>query len=111
MKNLRNHVQLIGNLGQDVELKEFESGKKIASFSIAINEYFTSNGQRTEKTEWHNIVGWGNIAEKMTDTLGKGDQVLIQGSLSNRRYEDNSGTTRYITEIIAGDFVKIGKKQ
>jgi single-strand DNA-binding protein len=112
MKNVRNFVQLIGNLGQDVDLKEFESGKKKASFSVAINDYFTSNdGQKTEKTEWHNIVAWGNLAEKMTVSLGKGDQVLIQGSISNRRYEDNSGATRYITEIIAGDFVKIAKKQ
>lgn len=111
MKTLRNYVQLIGNLGQDVELKEFESGKKKASFSIAINEYFTgSNGEKTEKTEWHNIVAWGNLAEKMTDTLGKGDQVLIQGTITNRKYEDNSGNTKYITEIVAGDYVKIAKK-
>lgn len=101
----------MGNLGQDVELKEFESGKKKASFSLAINDYFTSNnGQKTEKTEWHNIVAWGNLAEKMTDTLGKGDQVIIQGSITNRKYEDNTGTTRYITEIVAGDYVKISRK-
>jgi single-strand DNA-binding protein len=111
MKTLKNYVQLMGNLGQDVELKEFESGKKKASFSLAINDYFTSNnGQKTEKTEWHNIVAWGNLAEKMTDTLGKGDQVIIQGSITNRKYEDNTGTTRYITEIVAGDYVKISRK-
>ena len=46
----------------------------------------------------------------MTDTLGKGDQVLIQGSITNRKYEDNSGNTKYITEIVAGDYVKIAKK-
>ena len=68
------------------------------------------NGEKTEKTEWQNSVAWGNLAEKMTDTLGKGDQVLIQGSITNRKYEDNSGNTKYITEIVAGDYVKIAKK-
>jgi single-strand DNA-binding protein len=110
MKTLRNYVQLIGNLGQDVELKEFESGMKRASFSVATTDHFTNNkGEKSEKTEWHNVIAWGNLAEKMTSSLGKGDQVLIQGSIAHRKYEDTSGVTRYITEIVAGEYLKIAK--
>jgi single-strand DNA-binding protein len=111
MKTLRNYVQLIGNLGQDVELKEFDSGMKKASFSVATTNYVkNSNGEKSEKTEWHNVIAWGKLAEIMTDSLGKGDQVLIQGSIQHRSYQDNSGVTRYITEVVAGEYLRIAKK-
>jgi len=110
MKTLRNFVQLIGNLGQDVELKEFNSGTKKASFSLATNEFYTdNNGEKVEKTEWHNVVAWGKLAEVMTDHLSKGDQVIIQGKITYRKYDDANGNTKYITEIIAGDFMKLSK--
>jgi len=110
MKTLRNFVQLIGNLGQDVELREYESGSKKATFSLATNEYYKDNkGETVEKTEWHNIVAWGKTAELMTDYLGKGDRVIIQGKITNRKYEDSTGKTRFITEIVAGDFIKLSK--
>jgi len=110
MRTLRNFVQLIGNLGQDVELMEFNSGTKKATFSLATNEFYIDNkGERVEKTEWHNIVAWGKMAERMTDQLGKGDRVIIQGRITNRKYEDSTGKTRYLTEILAGDYIKLSK--
>ena len=110
MKNLRNSVQLIGNLGQDVELREFETGKK-ASFTLATHDYYTDkNGEKQEKTEWHNIVAWSNLAQWMNDRLSKGDRVLIQGKLTYRKYDDKDGNTKYITEIVASDFINLNKK-
>lgn len=110
MKTLKNYVQLIGNLGQDVELKEFDNGNKKASFTLATTERYTDKtGEKIENTEWHNIVAWGKLANWITDSLGKGDQVLIQGKLSHRKYTDNTGNTKYFTEIITSEFMKITK--
>ena len=110
MKTLKNYVQLIGNLGQDVELKEFNNGMKKASFTLATNDFYTNkNGEKVEKTEWHNIGAWGKLADILTDQIGKGDQVLIQGKLTHRKYEDNTGQVRYFTEVIASEFMKINK--
>ncbi|HHH53456.1 MAG TPA: single-stranded DNA-binding protein [Bacteroidetes bacterium] len=111
MKTLKNFVQLIGNLGQDVELREFDSGSKKASFTLATNEGYTDkNGEKVEKTEWHNIVAWGKPAEWMKNSLKKGDQVMIQGQINYRKYEDKEGIVRYITEINTNDFLKINGK-
>ena len=110
MKTLKNFVQLIGNLGQDVELREFDSGTKKATFSLATHDYYTDkNGEKVEKTEWHNIVAWGKPAEWMNESLKKGDHVLIQGQITYRKYEDQSGNTKYITEINTNEFMKITK--
>ncbi len=110
MKNLKNFVQLIGNLGQDVELREFDNGMKKASFTLATNNFYTDKkGEKIEKTEWHNIAAWGKLADILTDHIGKGDQVLIQGRLSHRRYENEIGEVKYFTEIIAKEFMKINK--
>ena len=111
MKTLKNFVQLIGNLGQDVELREFDSGSKKANFTLATHEsYKDKNGEKVEKTEWHNIVAWGKPAEWMKDSLKKGDQVMIQGQINYRKYEDKEGITRYITEINTNEFLKINSK-
>ena len=111
MRNLTNSVQLIGNLGQDVELREFDSGKKRASFTLATHDYYTDkNGEKQEKTEWHNIVAWANLAEWLSDRLSKGDHVLIQGKITYRKYVDKEGETKYTTEIVASDFMNLIKK-
>lgn len=111
MKNLKNNVQLIGNLGQDVDLKEFDSGNKKASFTIATHDYYTDkNGEKQEKVEWHTIVAWGDQAEWMSNSLSKGDYVLIQGKLTYRTYENKSGNTKYVTEIVVSEFITLNKK-
>ncbi len=108
MKNINNYTQLIGRVGKSVDLKEFETGNKKASFSLATNEsYNDKNGKKVEKTYWHNIIAWGNVAGWMKDSLDKGDRVLVQGKLTHRKYENTNGEARYITEIVAGEFMKM----
>ena len=111
MKNLRNTVQLIGNVGQTPELKTFESGKKIAKFSLATNESFTNaQNEKIEQTYWHNIIVWGKQAEYMAENITKGQQLLIEGKLTNRSYDDKNGNKKFITEIILNEFMFLGAK-
>ena len=109
MNNLRNSVHLIGNLGMDPEIKTLESGKKMARFSIATSETYRNNeGRQIKETQWHNIVAWGGSATIAEKYLSKGKEVAIQGRLSHRSYEDKTGSTRYVTEIIANEIALLG---
>ncbi len=111
MNTLRNHVQLLGNLGRDVEFSTFDSGTKKASFTLATSEYYKNNaGEKVQETQWHNIVAWGKNAEFMNKSLSKGSKVLIKGKLVSRSYEDKSGNKRYITEVLANEFVGLDAK-
>ena len=97
-----NKAILIGNLGRDPEVRFTGSGKAVANFSIATSEVFSdAQGQRQERTEWHNIVVWGKQAETCGQYLQKGRQVYIEGSIRSRQYDDKDGNKRYITEIVA----------
>jgi|SRR5689334_6060548 len=97
-----NKVMLIGNLGKDPELRFTPSGRAVARFSLATSEQWTDQqGQRQDRTEWHNIVVWGKQAESCGQYLSKGRQVFIEGSVRSRQYDDKEGQKRYITEIIA----------
>ena len=106
MNNLRNRVQIIGNLGNDPEIKELDSGKKLARFSIATNDsYKNSDGDRITSTQWHQIVAWDNHASIVERFLRKGREVAIEGRLVHRSYEDKEGNTKYITEIIVNEIL------
>jgi len=106
MNALRNRVQLIGNLGQDPEIKTLESGKKVAHFTIATNDaYKNSEGQKVEETTWHNIVAWNGLAERAAKYLKKGKQVAVDGRINYRSYEDKKGVTKYITEIVLNELL------
>jgi single-strand DNA-binding protein len=106
MNNLRNRVQLIGNLGQDPELKTLESGKKVAHFTLATNEdYKGADGQKVSETTWHNIVAWNGQAELAAKHLKKGGQVAVEGRIAYRSYEDKQGVTKYITEIVLNEML------
>ena len=97
-----NKVMLIGNLGKDPELRFTPSGRAVARFSLATSEQWTDQqGQRQDRTEWHNIVVWGKQAESCGQYLSKGRQVFIEGSIRSRQYDDKEGQKRYITEVIA----------
>jgi len=97
-----NKVILIGNLGRDPEVRFTANGRAVANFSIATTErWVDTNGEKQERTEWHNIVVWGKQGETCAQYLAKGRQVYIEGSIRNRSYDDKSGNKRYITEIIA----------
>lgn len=106
-----NKAILIGRLGKDPELKYTQSGKAVASFSLATSERWTSqDGQRQESTTWHNIVAWGKQAEVMKEYLAKGREIYIEGRIVNRSYDDKEGNKRYISEIVVQNFSFIGNR-
>jgi len=108
---LKNNVQLIGHLGKEIELKDLESGNKVAKVSLATNDYFTNaKGDKVEETQWHNLVAWGKTADWMHQLLTKGSEVLVHGKLVHRNYETKNGDKKYITEVVVRDFIKLGKK-
>ena len=110
MNNLRNKVQLIGNLGNDPEITNFESGKMLAKFKIATNEsYKNAQGEKVTDTQWHNIVAWGKTAQIVEKYVGKGKEVAIEGKLTTRSWEDKDGMKRYITEVICSELLMLGK--
>lgn len=112
MTNLRNNVQLIGNLGSAPEIKELANGSKMARLSLATNEsYKNKKGETIKETQWHNLVAWHNQAEIAEKYLEKGKELCISGKLNNRSYEDAEGVTRYITEIVVTDILMLGSKK
>lgn len=111
MNTLRNSVRLVGNLGMDPEVKSFDTNKKLARLSIATNDsYKNDKGERVTDTQWHNLVFWGAQAKLAEDFLKKGDEVAIEGKISNRSYVDKDGIKRYTNEIIVNEFLKITGK-
>ena len=109
MNTLRNKVQLIGNLGNDPEIINLESGKTLAKFSIATNEsYKNAKGEKITDTQWHNVVAWGNTAKIAENYLVKGKEVAIVGKLTSRSYETKEGEKRYITEVVCNELMMLG---
>jgi len=106
-----NKAILIGNLTRDPELKAIASGNKVCSFGLATNRtYKDKNGVRQEKTEFHNIVVWGKTAENVAQYMRKGSQILVEGRMETRSWDDvATGTKKYRTEIIA-DTIQFGAK-
>ena len=112
MNALRNKVQLIGNLGNDPEMFEFDGGKKKVKLSVATNEvYFNKEGEKVTDTQWHNVIAWGKIAERASKFLVKGQEIALEGKLVNRSYDDKDGNKKYITEVVVNDFLMLGKKE
>ena len=104
-----NKAIIVGNLGRDPEVRFTAGGKAVARFSVATTDRWTDQqGQRQEKTEWHNIVVWGKQAETCGQYLAKGRQVFVEGRIQTRNYDDKDGNKRYITEIIANDVQFLG---
>ncbi len=100
MYSLRNKVQLIGNLGKNPEIKTTETGKKLVKFSLATNEVYTNNkGEKVKETQWHNLVAWGKVADIAGKYLNKGSEVVIEGKLITKDYQDKQGIKKYFTEI------------
>ena len=111
MNNIKNRVHIIGRLGMNPEVKDLDGGKKLAKFSVATNDYYyNAKGEKITETQWHNIVAWGKLAELVEKILEKGKEVALEGKLSNRSYEDKEGQKKYVSEIIANEFVLLGKK-
>ena len=110
MSTLRNTVQLIGHVGNEPEIVNLDSGKKLAKFSVATNEsYKNAKGEKITDTQWHNIVAWGKTAELIENYVPKGKEVGIEGKLTSRSYEDKDGVKRYITEVVCNELLLLGK--
>ena len=104
-----NKVILVGNLGKDTELRYTPSGTAVVTFSIATTEKFKDReGNRQEKTEWHNIVAWRQLAEICGKWLKKGSQVYCEGKIQARSYDDRDGVKKYITEIVIHEMKMLG---
>ena len=107
-----NKVILIGNLGKDPEVRRFDNGSMVAKFSVATNEnYQDKSGEWQKITEWHDIVCWRALAERAEKQLRKGNQVYVEGKLTHRKYQDQNGVDRYITEVSAVTFRLLEKRE
>jgi single-strand DNA-binding protein len=106
MNTLRNKVQLIGNLGQNPEIRTFENGNIVARFSLATKDsYRDAEGKKITETQWHNLIAWGNLAKTIEKYLIKGSEVAVEGKLTHRAFEDKEGKKRYYTEVVISDMV------
>ena len=101
---IRNFVQLIGNLGADPVVRDTKNGK-VARFSLATTEYYRENGKMNSKTEWHTVVAWNSNAEMVERKCTKGSSVTLLGKLTSRSYEDQSKVKRYITEVVVREII------
>ncbi|EGF6448531.1 single-stranded DNA-binding protein [Salmonella enterica subsp. enterica] len=99
-----NKVIIVGNLGQDPEVRYMPNGGAVANLSLATSESWRDKqtGEMRENTEWHRVVLFGKLAEVASEYLRKGAQVYIEGQLRTRSWQDDSGVTRYVTEIVVG---------
>ncbi|TDM00621.1 MAG: single-stranded DNA-binding protein [Flavobacteriaceae bacterium] len=103
MNGTINKVILLGNLGDDIKIHRFESNQLLARFPLATSESYTDKAtqEKIQKTEWHTIVAKGKLAEVCQGNLHKGDKIYLEGKIKNRKWDDESGQTKYITEIYA----------
>ncbi|MDZ4701666.1 MAG: single-stranded DNA-binding protein [Rhodothermales bacterium] len=106
-----NKVILIGNLGQDPELRYTASGTAVCNMRLATNEsYKDADGNMVDKTEWHTVVAWSRLAEICGEYLKKGSQVYFEGSLQTRSYDDKDGNTKFTTEVKAREMMMLSGK-
>jgi len=111
MGTLKNHVQLIGNVGQEPTITNLESGKKVARFSLATNEYYKdAKGEKQTDTNWHTVVAWGKTAEIIEKFVVKGKELGVSGKLKTRTYTTDDGNERYVTEVEANEILLLGTK-
>ena len=110
MNALRNKVQLIGRLGQDPEIVTFADGNKMAKFSMATDDsYKDKKGQKVERAYWHNIVVKGGLVNVVENYITKGQEIAIEGKLTNRSGGDKDGNKRYITEVLCNEVLMLSK--
>lgn len=106
-----NKVQLIGNVGNDPEIRNLQGGAKNASFRLATTtRYKDRNGAQQEDTEWHNITVWNHLAEFVEKYVKKGAQIYIEGRIKTRQWTDQQGNKRYTTEIEAQQILLLDRR-
>ena len=96
-----NKALLIGNLTRDPEMRSLPNGQSVASFGVATNSYFTKDGKREERAEFHNVVAFGRLAEIASQYLSRGKMVFVEGRIQTRSWEDKDGNKKSRTEIVA----------
>ncbi|MBW6490368.1 MAG: single-stranded DNA-binding protein [Lentimicrobium sp.] len=111
MNNLNNKVQLIGKLGNDPEIKVTATSKKVARLRLATNETRYIKGEKSEETQWHNLIVWGGLAEVCEKYLKKGEEIAIEGRLSYRMYTDKENNKRFITEITVSELLMMSNRK
>ena len=105
-----NKVILVGYVGKDPDVRHMDNNLVKASFTLATNERWVKDGNKTEITEWHNIVMWKNLAEIAEKYVRKGSLLYIEGKIRTRSYDDKDGVKRYINEILADTMQLLGSK-
>lgn len=111
MNALRNKVQLIGRLGQEPEIVNFEDGNQLAKFSMATDDSYKDNeGNKVERTHWHNVIVRGGLVKVVEDFVQKGQEIAVEGKLTSRSYDDKDGIKRYITEVMCNELLLLGGK-
>jgi single-strand DNA-binding protein len=108
-----NKVQLIGNLGNDPEVRTIAGGSKVATFSLATSRSWNNqSGEKQEKTEWHRCVAWNvkgtGLADVVEKYCKKGDRLYVEGQIEYRQWQDKENQTRYSTEIKVRDMIMLG---
>ncbi|MEL6924512.1 MAG: single-stranded DNA-binding protein [Bacteroidota bacterium] len=112
MNMMKNRVQLIGAIGRDPEMRRFENGKALMRIVVTTSEtYKNDKGDMVTSTQWHPVVAWGRLAERMEKYLRKGSEVVLNGKLTHRSYEDKEGVTKYVTEVVADEFMLFSTQQ
>jgi single-strand DNA-binding protein len=110
-KNGLNKVMLIGNLGRDPEQKFLQNGGSVCTFSLGTTESFTKDGEQKERTEWHNVVFFGKLAEIAGEYLSKGSNVYVEGSLKTEKWEDRDGNKKQVTKVIGSKLIMLGERK
>lgn len=112
MNTLKNKVSLIGRLGAKPVAQSFESRARKVRMSLATNEaYKDKTGKWLDNTQWHTVIAWGKVCDRIERVLDKGSEVVIEGRLVNRSYEAKDGTKRFTTEIELSDFMVLTTKK
>ncbi|AUO78929.1 single-strand binding protein [Salinibacter phage M1EM-1] len=104
-----NKAQIIGNLGEDPQLRQTGGGDSVCNMSVATNESYTrDDGTEVQNTEWHDVVAWGRLGEICTEYLSKGSSLYVEGKIITNQYTDSDGVERYSTEIKAQEVTFLG---
>lgn len=107
-----NKVILVGNVGNDPEVRHIDNDTSVANFSIATTESYTNkSGEKVSNTEWHRIVAWRGLAKVVENYIKKGAQLYVEGKLQTRNWDDKDGNKRYVTEINADTIKMLGRRQ
>ncbi|MDL4862083.1 single-stranded DNA-binding protein [Halomonas elongata] len=108
-----NKVILIGNVGQDPEIRFTQSGTPVGNINLATSDTWTDkqSGQKQERTEWHRLIVFRRLAEVAQQYVRKGSKIYVEGRLQTRKWQDQSGQDRYVTEIIVNDLQMLDSRQ